>query len=92
MPFDPSTIHQFTIPGDNTNIYLMLDERIVEEALAGLTPAQQAAINAYRWTPSAQQLADGLVSTWGGDPVAVYFRTTLAKAKAALAKRWREVT
>ena len=54
--FDPSCFVQFTIPGDTTNIYLMLDESIVTAATAGLSNAAKAAVNAYRFVPTTLQM------------------------------------
>lgn len=51
MPgFDLSCIKIFTIPGDATNIYAMIDASIVANAKQGLTIPQQAAIDAFVWT------------------------------------------
>ena len=90
MPqFDLSVIKTFNIPGDAVNIYLMLDESIVTAATAGLSAAAKAVVNAYRFVPTAAQLASGAVpGGWAGnDPPAIYFKMTSAKAQAALA-RW----
>lgn len=98
--FDPSCIAQFTVPGDTTNIYCMIDARIVADVEAGLTQAQKATVEAYRWVPTQVQLqgdySDPLnpitpvVPSWAGnDPAPVYFRTTAAKMQAALAKYYK---
>lgn len=85
MPFDPSCVHQFSVLGDTTNVYAMIDERLVTEALEGLTTTQAAAVNAYR-----VPFQEGFPAWAGHDPAAVYFKTTLTKMKVALKKRWTD--
>ena len=99
MPqFEPSCFVQFTIPGDTTNVYLMLDESIFTAATAGLSNAAKAAVNAYRFVPTTLQLqgdptavppvAQVVPGGWAGnDPPAIYFKAPAVRVQAALA-RW----
>ena len=96
--FDTSRIKIFTIPGDVVNVYAMIDASIVANAKAGLTIPQQAAIDAFVWTPTATQLFGDpgppvvlpVCSIWAGnDPPAVYFKANLLLLQAALAKYYK---
>ena len=88
--FNSSVVARFTIPGDVVNIYCLIDEAIVTDVKAGLTAPQQAAIEAFRFVPTALQLSSGLVPVWAGNtPVAAYFRATQVQMQSALAKYWR---
>ena len=97
--FDPSCIKTFTIPGDSTNLYAMIDGGIVASVKLGLSAAQKLAVDSYVWVPTTLQLQGdplaisaiaGVCPTWAGaDPAPVYFRATAVQAQAALAKWYR---
>lgn len=100
MPLDPSRILTFSLPGD-TDVIAMTDAGVVAIAKEGLTDRQKAALDAYLWTPTTLQLEGApfaeppiaaVAPQWAGnDPPAVYYKTTEAKMRTALAKFWREV-
>lgn len=84
---------------DSSATYAMIDAALLAEALEGLTAAQQTVVNSYAYTPTAADYEERLFPRWAGnDPEAVYFKVTgtatqqTTKLRAALAKRWREVT
>jgi hypothetical protein len=86
--FDRSCVYPFSLDGDGF-LYAMIDVRLVTEASQGLSGAQLAALNAFRWTPTAPQLASGRIPVWAkGDPAPIYFRGTDAQIKNALSKRY----
>lgn len=81
---------------DTTALYAMVDATLVAEAKAGLTPAQQAALDGYVYVPTATDFSDRQFLTWAGtDPSPIYFKvtgTTLqqdTKLQAALSKRYK---
>lgn len=84
MPdFDRSCIYgPFTVEGQ-AGTFFMLDEAIYQEALQGLTPAQQATIAGYRMvlpTPPVE---------WAErTPAPVYFKCTELQAQSALKRRY----
>lgn len=90
--FNRSDTLPFKIDTDPDNTYVMIDAGIVAAAKVGLSTAQKAVVQGYRYVPTQAELDSGQFPQWAGnDPSAVYFRAPIDKLQTALAvaKRWR---
>jgi hypothetical protein len=87
MPFDRSSVMPFRIAEDPGYLYVMIDAKVLTDALAGLSTAEKNAIKAYQFTPTPAQLP--YIPQWAGqDPPPIYARATDAQIKFAMRKRY----